>query len=128
MHFFIIPVKKQQSILQYTSPLKDCKQTEPVCESPAKRKAKQRTLFESFGSIKSKESYRNGQHNLNHECMSSRTNTGIVCTQTSKGCHGNQTEGHGDDNIEDNDLEEFLNDAYNDWDGIEEPVGKKIKL
>lgn len=105
---------KQQSILKYTSPLKECKSTSTVDESPSKRKARQKNLFESFG------------NKLKNPENGSALATPNMSATESESRKRNSSGFHSNGDFDEDDLEEFMNDI--DFDDIREPAEKKVKM
>lgn len=109
-----------------------------MCESPSKKRLKQKTLFQlvSGHSVKNNTNVKQSSTSESREPVPKIVGEpDIIRKRNSSGCFSNQVKGYdiGDNGQghaygfnDDNELEDFLNDS--ELDAIAEPVGKKIKL
>lgn len=128
---------KQQSILQYASPVKTHPRTLGVRQSPSKKRLRQKTLFQ-FGcghSVENNTNVKQSSTGESGEPVPEMVGEADICQKwNSSGCFSNQVKGH---DIRDNgqgqayhfddefELEDFLNDSDSELDAIMEPAGKK---
>lgn len=120
---FTVSEFKQKSILQFTSPLKDCPPSSRAETSPSKKRAKQRTLFESFGSSKTEDCHlKNNSQSQNGKTVSNPEMAESVGRKRTNSCS------NGNGGCDDQDLDDFFNDSDGDFSDMDEPAGKKVKL